>query len=305
MRQFFHFRRIADSRTMLALLLVAVISLTIRQSGSATIIQNNATKESAASVGKDSGKTDERGARGVETFVEDNREAVVLLYEYNPWAMVIGSDSPSFALYDNGLLIFTRINNEGRPEYASLTLGKQELIDFLASLPVKEFNELRPDYELDLRTDQPTNVLSVRNSTGLKSVRVYGKLERSTKADDPAAFIEIYRKLKSFQDSRAARWMPEKVELMLWPYENAGSPLSWPKDWPDINHPTTKKKGVGRESINYSIYLTPAQYRRLRQQVESASADALLVNKRKWAFSFRFPFPNEDSWRKKASEETT
>jgi hypothetical protein len=201
-------------------------------------------------------------------------------------------------------LIFTRANQEGRPEYASLTLTGKELADFLASLPVKEFNELRHEYELDLRTDQPTTVLSVGDRTGLKSVRVYGNLQRSMKADDPQAFIEIYRKLKSFEDARARRWMPDKIELMIWPYESASDPLAWPKGWPDTAHPSTKKRGASRDSINYSIYLTQAQYESLLKRVERESADALLINSRKWAFSFRFPFPNEESWRKKASEDS-
>jgi hypothetical protein len=94
--------------------------------------------------------------------------------------------------------------------------------------------------------------------------------------------------------------MPEKIELMLWPYDNAGTTLPWPKDWPDTSHPTTKKRATDTTAINYSIYLTPAQYESLKKQVAGKSADALLINKRKWAFSFRFPFPNEESWSKRA-----
>ncbi|MBD0326609.1 MAG: hypothetical protein ICV68_09265, partial [Pyrinomonadaceae bacterium] len=273
MRQTFKFNR---TISITIVVLLAVVGLTIRQSLSATPIQNSATKANVALAVDDFGRKNAPVAKPVETFEE--RAAVVLLYEYNPWAMVIGSDSPSFALYDDGLLIFTRTNQEGRPEYASLTLSEKELNEFLASLPVKEFNELRHEYELDLKTDQPTTVLSIGNKTGFKSVRVYGNLQRSMRADDPQAFMLIYRKLKSFEDARAARWMPEKIELMIWPYENAGDPLAWPKGWPDTAHPTTKKKGTSKDSINYSIYLTQSQYESLLKRVEKESADALLIN---------------------------
>ncbi len=300
MRQTFQFKRMAG---MTLALLLFVVSLTILQSRSATAVYKSAAQTSAVSAADDSGNSSEPKTKGVETFEED-RAAVVLLYEYNPWAMVVGSDSPAFALYDDGLLIFTRANQQGKPEYASLTLSEKELTEFLAALPVKQFNELRHEYELDLRTDQPTTVLSVGDRTGLKSVRVYGNLQRSTKPDDPPAFMEIYRKLKSFADARAARWMPEKVELMIWPYESASEPLAWPKSWPDTAHPTTKKRGASKDSINYSLYLTEPQYESLLKRIERESADALLINRRKWAFSFRFPFPNEDSWRKKASSDS-
>jgi hypothetical protein len=286
--------------TCALLFMLLAVGLTI-QSGSVTT-HGNPFKLTVALPAEDSGRSNESAGKGIETFVEDERRAVVLLYEHNPWAMVVGSDSPTFALYDDGLLIFTRTNQEGRPEYASLTLSEKERDEFLASLPVKQFNELLHEYELDMRTDQPTTVLSVGDRTGLKSVRVYGNLARSMTTDDPQAFVQIYRKLKSFNDARAARWMPEKIELMLWPYDTAGTALSWPKNWPDTAHPTTKKRATDATAINYSIYLTPAQYESRKKQVASVSADALLINKRKWAFSFRFPFPNEDSWRKRASD---
>lgn len=301
MRQTFRFRRTAFACTIPAILLLFV-NLAIQQSRSATTVRASIISAATVLSLPDSGKSKEPDAQGIETFVEDERHAIVLLYEHNPWAMVLGSDSPTFAMYDDGLVIFARTNQEGRPEYASVILSEKERADFLAALPVKQFNELRPDYELDLMTDQPTTVLSVGDKAGLKSVRVYGKLQRAARENDPRAFIEIYQKLKSFGDARAARWMPERVELMIWPYENAGEPLPWPKNWPDTAHPTTKKRGTGKDSINYSIYLTPAQYENLRKQVERKSADALLINNHKWAFSFRFPFPNEESWRKRASD---
>jgi hypothetical protein len=279
-----------------------IIGLTIQQSSSATAFQDSAIEANVALAADAFVSNAKPEAKSAETFIEGERKAVVLLYEHNPWAMVLGSDSPTFAMYDDGLVIFARTNGEGRAEYASVTLSDKERTAFLNALPVERFNELQPDYELDLKTDQPTTVLSVGDRTGLKSVRVYGNLQRPLRENDPRAFFEIYQKLKAFADARAARWMPEKVELMIWPYESASEPLPWPKNWPDTAHPTTKQRGTSKDSINFSIYLTPTQYESLRKQVERKSVDALLINKRKWAFSFRFPFPNEESWRKRASD---
>lgn len=300
-------RRLIYNFVILTLML-AIISLTISSRSAATV--SDKARESIASYpSTDSGKSERQNAEskrhktsGGGNFIAGERKPVVLLYEYNPWAMVLGSDSPSFALYDDGLVIFARSNGEGRFEYVSLVLSDKELAGFIAALPLKQFYQLRPDYELDLMTDQPTNVITVWDKETWKTVRVYGNLQRAERSEDPQAFIEIYRKLKSYRDARASRWLPERVELLIWPFENAGTPLLWPKNWPDTLHPSTKKRGSGTDSINYSIYLTPAQFERLKAQTESKGADALLINKRKWAFSFRFPFPNEDSWRKKASD---
>lgn len=226
---------------------------------------------------------------------------VAVIYEVDPWAMVLGSDSPTVALYEDGLFIFARKAADGGYEYASARLNAAERDALVGSLPAKQFFELGPRYETTLITDQPTYVVKLWDGGSLKSVSVYGGLRRTDndrKEPAPAAFIEIYEKLKGFQPAGASRWTPEKVELMIWPYESASDPLPWPKNWPDTTHPTTKKRGTSGDQINYSIYLTPAQYESLKKSVNSKSADALLINQRKWAFSFRFTFPGEDSWRK-------
>ncbi|HEY0376791.1 MAG TPA: hypothetical protein VGC87_07530 [Pyrinomonadaceae bacterium] len=239
---------------------------------------------------------------GGQSNAAAGRRPVVLVYEINPWAQVLGSDSPSFALYEDGLVIFARPRAEGGYEYASATLDAGERDSLVRSMPATQFFELEARYETTLATDQPTTLITLWDEGRAKSVSVYGGLKRTDndrKEGAPAAFVEIYEKLKGFQPAHAARWLPAKVELMIWPFENAGGALPWPKNWPDTRHPETRRRGASDDQINYSIYLTPAQYEALKKSVKDKSADALLINGRKWAFSFRFPFPGEDSWRKK------
>jgi hypothetical protein len=284
--------------TLGALLLVGLLAIQCQPQSSSRAMSDSAT------LNNHSGSQDkDRSQPDVQTDSATGIIPIALLYEINPWAMVLGSDSPSFALYEDGLVIFIRpAGGEGGPEYAFVKLNEQERNALVASLPTKQFFELEPRYETTLATDQPTTVINLRDEGRLKRVVVYGGLKRTDndrKEGAPAAFIEIYEKLKGFRPARAARWMPEKVEVMIWPFENAGGALPWPKNWPDTKHPETRKRGTSDDQINYSIYLTPAQYEALKKSVKDKSADALLINGRKWAFSFRFPFPGEDSWRKK------
>ncbi|HEX8846353.1 MAG TPA: hypothetical protein VF791_17025 [Pyrinomonadaceae bacterium] len=231
------------------------------------------------------------------------RRPIILLYEINPWLMVLGSDSPAFALYGDGLVIFVRAAEGGGREYASLILDEHERDALISALPTKEFFGLEPRYETTGATDQPTTVISLWNDDQVKTVSVYGglKIKSNQKGEGaPQVFIETYEKLKGLDNARAAtKWMPEKVEMMIWPYENAGETLAWPKNWPGTRHPETRKRGDGQDQISYSIYLSPAQYETLKRQASKKSLDAVLIDGRKWAFSFRFPFPNEDSWRKR------
>ena len=238
---------------------------------------------------------------GGQTNSAAGTKPVAVVYEMNPWLQVIGADSPSFALYEDGLLIFARPREEGGHEYASAKLGGRELADLVQSLPARQFFGLEPRYETTMATDQPTTVIKLWDGDSLKTVSVYGGLRRTDNDRQeaaPDAFLEVYEKLKGLRPAGAARWTPEKVELMIWPFENAGDPLPWPKGWPDTAHPETRRRGESPGQISYSIYLTPARYEALRKSVSEKSADALLINGRKWAFSFRFPFPAEDSWRK-------
>lgn len=240
---------------------------------------------------------------------EDKKDSspIVLLYEMNPWANVIGSDTPSFALYDDGLVIFARQVESEQFELFSVVLSPQERDSLVSSLPAKQFFDLEPRYSTTLITDQPTTVIYLRDGDRAKSVSVYGGLKRTDndrKEGAPPTFIEIYEKIKGFGDTRAERWMPEKIEMMIWPYENAGSALSWPRNWPDTKHPQTKKRGAGRDEIAYSIYLTRKQYETFKSRVARAGENAVLINGRTWAFDFRYPFPNEDAWRNYARRGT-
>jgi hypothetical protein len=238
---------------------------------------------------------------GGQSNAAAGRRPVVIIYEMNPWLQVIGSDSPSFALYEDGLVIFGRPAAGGGSEYASAKIGTQELDSLVRSLPIKQFFELEPRYETTLATDQPTTVINLWDGDGLKRVSVYGGLKRTDndrKEGAPAAFVEVYEKLKGLRPAGASLWTPEKVELMIWPYDSAGEIMPWPKGWPDTKHPETKKRGDDPGEISYSIYLSWRQYQVLKGMAKARHLDALFIDGRKWAFSFRFPFPGEDSWRK-------
>jgi len=280
-----------------SLILAGVLSLQLQlqTSARATVPSVQTNVENAAGPGTFAPQP------GGQSNAATAGKPVVLLYEMNPWAQVLGSDSPSFALYEDGLVIFVRPKADDGYEYASVMLTAEERDSLVRSFPATQFFGLEPRYEATMITDQPTTVIKLWDKDRLKTVSVYGGLKRTDndrKEAAPTAFVEIYEKLKGFQSAKATRWMPEKVELMIWPFESAGDPLPWPKNWPDTTHPETRKRGTSGDQINYSIYLTPAQYEALRKSVEAKSADALLINQRKWAFSFRFPFPGEDSWRK-------
>lgn len=214
-------------------------------------------------------------------------EILISLYEYNPWKMVVGSDSPTFILYKDGTAIFW---NAERKEYQYTKLNKasvQKEVDGLVDLAKLESN-----YSLSRWTDQPTQVLSIRIGNNLKKISIYGNLRKQEEVREkaPDLFLSKYDYFIDYSASEAKTWKPKFVEVMIWPYEYApDKSIVWPKNWPDINSESTRKR---RDS--YSIYLPYSELEDFKVFIATKNGKgAVEINGKKWAVSTRIPFPHE------------
>ncbi len=215
---------------------------------------------------------------------------LVLLTIYNPWLMVIGSDEPTFALYDNGLVIYQRLGPADAPEFASAQLTAAEFKAIKAQLKIdKTLYTLDANKDYYTKTDQPTNVIRLFDPVlGDKLISIYGDLNSDPEARQMAApqrLIDLYDTLVNYSHPDAQTWLPDKFEVMLWSYDTSDA-AAWPTDWPTLTDPTTFK----RDSL-YNLYIDIKDYDRyleLRQ-----SANAVRLDGQNFAFSARFPFPHE------------
>ncbi len=215
---------------------------------------------------------------------------LVLLTIYNPWLMVIGSDEPTFALYDNGLVIYQRLGPADAPEFASVQLTPAELKALKAGLKIdKDLYALDANKDYYTKTDQPTNVIRLFDPVlGEKVISIYGDLhwdEEARQMAAPKRLIDLYDTLANYGHTKAELWLPEKFEVMLWSYDTTDA-VAWPKDWPTLTDPTTVK----RDSV-YSVYVDIKDYDRYLELHQSANV--LRLDGKNWAFSARFPFPHE------------
>lgn len=204
--------------------------------------------------------------------------------------MVVGSDTPRFVLYDDGLAIWK--TDAG---YASATLTRSDAQALLASMDADSLAGLERSYVAARATDQPTSFLLVHRGGALLTTSVYGDLEhKSTRAVVPAPVVAAFDRLIGFDHPAAASWLPEKVEVMIWPYEYAPDPSTqWPADWPDLKAADT----VDRGEESYSLFVPAADLPRLQALLASMKPKgAMQINGRKWAVSIRYPFPAEDRW---------
>ena len=223
-------------------------------------------------------------------------QPLVVLYIKDPWLMVIGSDSPRFALYDDGLVIYASGDREPEKAYLFKKLSSEELNGLvnrlnldrkLGGLDGKVFTSLSA-------TDQPRNILCYRVNGKRKAVEVYGpphhKEPGNPGVDEiPLAFLDIFDFLTTFHARGESTWLPAKIEVMIWPFDNSlGEPMPWPREWPGIDDPRTRKRG----NDSYSIYLDSRHFPDFLTMLRSMSgSQALLLDDKKWAVSYRFPFP--------------
>jgi hypothetical protein len=152
-------------------------------------------------------------------------------------------------------------------------------------------------------TDAPDYLMVLRNPNGTyKDVSVYGWLDggpsfaaRATQLNGPApkAFADAVRFLAAYVNERAKEWVPDLIEVMIWPYEYAPEKdLEWPNDWPGVGDAKTTIRGDG-----YSLFLDKTRYRELHRLLSRRKQrQAVRINGKKWAVAMRFPFPNEHVW---------
>lgn len=139
-------------------------------------------------------------------------EPVIVYIETDPWAMVIGSDSPRFVLYDDGTVIYR--TDAG---YQSITLAAADSAALAAKVSLASVKEYT-DYTR--ATDQPSSIII--DFRDLKAAVAYGAMSRHRdRGDRSDKLLTMITLLREYQSPDAKPWEPEAIEVMIWPYEYA------------------------------------------------------------------------------------
>jgi hypothetical protein len=199
----------------------------------------------------------------------------------NPWKTVIGSDSPRFACYTDGLMIFY---SREREAYQFIRLGQGELADLRSMMSA--FDGLKDHYDLSGgRTDQPVNRMGFRRGGKLRWVSAEGGM-----IPEMNVIVAWLERLARFAGTERIReWTPAYLEVMLWPFDHARSELPWPEEFPGLDSPLT----VARRKDAYSIYLPWSEKEKLKRFGKELDGRAVLLDGRKWSVDTRIPFPHE------------
>jgi hypothetical protein len=222
------------------------------------------------------------------TPVMADQTSEILFYVRDPWLMAIGSDSPYFAHYADGLTIYF---DKDLKSYRYLYLNDKENIEL--DNKINALRNLKEHYSISFSTDEPTNDLKFSSNGSPHRIFIYGELQWKDNSTEslPADLNNFLKYLITFNESRSKEWHPKYIEVIIWPYKYAPDPsIVWPSKWPDIKSNSTIKRGKS----SYSIYLPYDQNEDFKKFLSTKrEKGAVLINGKKWTISYRAPFPHD------------
>lgn len=218
-----------------------------------------------------------------------NPGPLLILLQTDPGLMVIGSDSPKVALYEDGTLIYVRNN-----QYNSTTLTPVQIKTLLKRLEVGSLLSGRYNAAPGW-TDQPDNNLLIYAGERPRLISIYGNLQSANvRARLPSKLAQAFKSLSELSDPVAKPWLPKYIEVMLSPYRYAPDrSIVWPKHWADLHSSQAKRRGVDA----YSIFLPSSELAELQRFLGSRKERAAVeIGGDKWSAHIRMPFLHEELW---------
>ncbi|WP_121812395.1 hypothetical protein [Mucilaginibacter kameinonensis] len=201
-----------------------------------------------------------------QAYKPEYGKPLVVLTQVDPWVMVIGSDAPTFALYQNGQILYKK-TIANKIKYFQTSVPIDKIPETLRKLNVTDsLKKLPSNIVGTTASDQPTNLLMLDLSFR-KGIQVYGSLfntKRIGRQKTPKAFLNAFDKLTNFQDPKAKEWLPDNIEVMLTSYSySPQTPMNWPTEWPNLKDKHTVRRNVDQ----YSIYIDRKELDKLKKIV--------------------------------------
>ena len=235
----------------------------------------------------------------------DGPKPLAVLIGTDPWAMVIGSDTPHCAIYEDHAALFARPDGIYRHQLTDQQFAElmKHVTPVMNLKSVKSYFDLAPNI-----TDQPEAKFYFDIGGKTVATTVYGLMPADTrlsahtvfpgskKSDKlPTELGRLYEFLLKLDYPHSERWTPKYIEVMIWPYEYApDESIKWPAGWPQLDSERASKRGD-----SYSIFLDGQLLPQLERFVRSRKErGAVELGGHKWAIEYRYVFPSEPIWHK-------
>lgn len=203
-----------------------------------------------------------------------------------------GLREPTFMLYSDRTAIF-RASGKAQPPTGYLTtrLLEHRHQALMAAIEPEALLRLADSYLAGGATS-PATVLNIWVEGRRKTISVFGRLDdAAVRSKVPAEFLRAYDALAGFS-APAGNWMPSNFEVTLRPMgHSSGAPAAWPKGVPPDGYNYKLDPGINRLNTWGSKF---ADIQRLVASLRPGQA--VLLQDRYWAISYRVRFPYEDQW---------
>lgn len=239
---------------------------------------------------------------------------LAVLWETNPWLDVIGSDVPTVAVYEDGLVVLQKVEGHTVTRIAG-TLSKADGAALAARIDAG-LAKAPHRSTANGATDQPTVQILARHGETWREASCYGISRAAVSSAAsysakvaPAGFVDAYRALLAVNPADQKPWAPEQIEVMLWGFDNARGAKPWPSAVP------APPAGVTPLPPGQGIYkhVIAGKYEAAVKAhlADIAGVNATELNGHKWAMSYRVRIPEEDfikkvracAWARAAAED--
>lgn len=212
----------------------------------------------AASLGMTSAASAATWTSPPEEIAALTRKPLLVLYEHDPWMFIVGSDQVSFAIYEDGLVLFRRH-------------AKDLVTTFEAHLPPPRAVALATRWAATLHgapdhfavvhaSDHPTAVVVFRQALEWSMRSAYGFVREDQRIAIPSAssaplrygqhirtaperialdaseqrFRDVYAELVAFDPDDERVWRPDELELLFQDLGTKGAGYPWPAALPAL-----------------------------------------------------------------------
>lgn len=194
------------------------------------------------------------------------RLPVLVLEEHGGWdsSRYPATDTPTFALYDDGLVLFVDgVGERARVLQAHLSPAQVDRIVRDAHAKLAGLPDLIAGSGA---SDQPSVTIRVQTRGPTRTIVAWG-MDRAGGATDagrsiPAAFVELHATLLGFRTDGAEPWVPDEIAIRLHPRDGGDETAAqWPRavplppegasEPPPRTHPDGRV--MARTSLRYHI----------------------------------------------------
>ena len=221
---------------------------------------------------------------------------LIVLKEDDPWSIDEFSNIPEFIMYENGQIIYRKVENKHTKIY-EVTLNKEELQQVIKHLSIEEsFYKLENSFLISNTTCNASTYL-VLNFDSIRRIKVEiigDLLNRNERSNAPKELLTLYNKLINYKSSKAKEWLPNNIEVIFWKNNSAVNKKAWLQGFPDLNTSIIK---IIENTEYYSVFFDKKYFKEFEKYYSSLTQDeAIEINGKQMSIYFKFPVPNMDSF---------